>query len=81
MLSNADRADRSEAELRRMNDYLRENLSSAYTYIDMYSYLKSTGYSFSSDHYGAGTIDDGLHYTAATYKRIYARCLDSLKRR
>ena len=81
MLSNAGRADRSEAELRRMNDYLRENLSSAYTYIDMYSYLKSTGYSFASDHYGAGTIDDGLHYTAATYKRIYAKCLDSLKRR
>ena len=81
MLSNAGRADRSEAELRKMNDYLRENLSSAYTYIDMYSYLKSTGYSFASDHYGVGTIDDGLHYTAATYKRIYARCLDSLKRR
>ena len=81
MLSNAGRADRSEAELRKMNDYLRENLSSAYTYIDMYSYLKSTGYSFASDHYGAGTIDDGLHYTAATYKRIYTKCLDSLKRR
>lgn len=47
-----------------LNDYMKANLSSAYTYIDMYSYLKSTGYSFASDHYGAGTIDDGLHYTA-----------------
>ena len=79
MLSNTGRADRSEAAVRSFNDYMKANLSSAYTYIDMYSYLKSTGYSFASDHYGAGTIDDGLHYTAKTYKRIYAKCIDSLR--
>lgn len=81
MLSGAGRADRSEATVRSFNDYLKANLSSAYNYIDMYSYLKSTGYSFASDHYGAGSVDDGLHYTAKTYKRIFAKCIDSLKRR
>ena len=75
MLSNTNRADRSEAAVRSFNNYLKSNLSSAYTYIDMYSYLKSTGYSFASDYYGVGTIDDGLHYTARTYKRIYAKCM------
>lgn len=79
MLSNTNRADRSEASVRLFNAYLKSNLSSAYTYIDMYSYLKSTGYSFASDYYGVGTIDDGLHYTARTYKRIYAKCMDSLR--
>ena len=79
MLPNAGRADRSEAVVRTFNAYMKANLPSAYTYIDMYSYLKSTGYSFASDHYGAGSVDDGLHYTARTYKRIFAKCLDSLK--
>ena len=79
MLSNTNRADRSEAAVRSFNNYLKTNLDSAYTYIDMYSYLKSTGYSFASDYYGVGTIDDGLHYTTRTYKRIYAKCMDSLK--
>ncbi len=79
MLSNTNRADRSEASLRSFNAYMKANLSSAYTYIDMYSYLKSTGYSFASDYYGTGSIDDGLHYTSKTYKRIFAKCLDSLK--
>lgn len=79
MLSNAGRADRSEAAVRSFNDYMKANLSSAYSYIDTYSYLKSTGYSFASDHYGTGTIDDGLHYTTKTYKRIYAKCIDSLR--
>lgn len=79
MLSNAGRADRSEAALRAFNAYMKANLDSAYTYIDMYSYLKSTGYSFASDNYGTGSVDDGLHYTTRTYKRIYAKCMDSLK--
>ncbi len=81
MLSTTGRADRSEAKIRSFNAYMQENLSSAYTYIDMYSYLKATGYSFASDKYGAGSIDDGLHYTARTYKRIFAQCLRSLKGR
>ena len=79
MLPNAGRADRSEAAVRSFNQYMKANLSSAYTYIDMYSYLKSTGYSFASDHYGTGTVDDGLHYTTRTYKRIFAKCMDSLR--
>ena len=79
MLPNAGRADRSEAAVRSFNEYMKANLSSAYTYIDMYSYLKSTGYSFASDHYGTGTVDDGLHYTTRTYKRIFAKCMDSLR--
>lgn len=81
MLANAGKSDRSEAAVRSFNTYMKENLSSSYTYIDMYSYLKATGYSFNSDHSGVGGIDDGLHYTAKTYKRIFAKCLTSLKRR
>lgn len=80
MLALAGKSDRSEAAVRSFNTYLKENLSSSYTYIDMYSYLKATGYSFSSDHSGTGGIDDGLHYTAKTYKRIFTKCLASLKR-
>ena len=38
----------------------------------MYSYLKATGYSFASDKYGAGSIDDGLHYTTKTFKNGYS---------
>ena len=79
MLSNTGRADRSEAKIRSFNTYMQKNLPSSYTYIDMYSYLKATGYSFASDKYGAGSIDDGLHYTARTYKRIFTQCLRSLK--
>ena len=79
MLPNAGRSDRSEAAVRTFNKYMQSNLDSAYNYIDMYSYLKSTGYSFASDHYGTGSIDDGLHYTTRTYKRIYAKCMNSLK--
>ena len=79
MLSNTGRADRSEAKIRSFNTYMQKNLLSSYTYIDMYSYLKATGYSFASDKYGAGSIDDGLHYTARTYKRIFTQCLRSLK--
>ena len=79
MLSNTGRADRSEAKIRSFNTYMQKNLPSSYTYIDMYSYLKATGYSFASDKYGAGSIDDGLHYTARTYKRIFTHCLRSLK--
>ena len=79
MLSNTGRADRSEAKIRSFNTYMQKNLPSSYTYIDMYSYLKATGYSFASDKYGAGSIDDGLHYTARTYKRIFTLCLRSLK--
>ena len=79
MLPNANRADRSEAKLRSFNEYLRTNLVSTYNYIDMYSYLKQTGYSFAKDSNGVSTVDDGLHYTTTTYKRIYAQCLKSLK--
>ena len=79
MLSNTGRADRSEAKIRSFNTYMQKNLPSSYTYSDMYSYLKATGYSFASDKYGAGNIDDGLHYTARTYKRIFTHCLRSLK--
>ena len=79
MLSNTGRADRSEAKIRSFNTYMQKNLPSSYTYIDMYSYLKAPGYSFASDKYGAGSIDDGLHYTARTYKRIFTQCLRSLK--
>ena len=79
MLRDAGKADRSEKDLRYFNSYLKNNLNSSFQYIDMYHYLKSTGYGFSQSYYGLDDTDDGLHYTAKTYKRIFAKCLQSLK--
>ena len=84
MLASAGRGDRSEAKLRAFNTYMKAHLAPEYTYIDMYSYLKSTGYGYCSNKYtSSGSddsqyIDDGLHYTSKTYKHIYARCMNLL---
>lgn len=78
MLKAAGKRDRSEAAIRVFNTTLRTALAGRYTFIDTYSYLKNNGYGFDSSSTGIGGTDDGLHYTARTYKRIYRYCMNSL---
>lgn len=78
MLEEAGKKDRSEAKVRLFNNTLRSALGTQYSYIDTYSYLKNTGYGFDSSSTGVGGKDDGLHYTARTYKRIFNYCMKAL---
>lgn len=78
MLKEAGKKDRSEAKVRLFNNTLRRALGAQYSYIDTYSYLKNTGYGFDSSSTGVGGSDDGLHYTAKTYKRIFTYCMKTL---
>ena len=72
-------AIRKEEVIRRFNSVVSSGTSGNYTYIDAYSFLLQNGYS--TDIGGAGSdygVDDGLHYTTKTYKRIFKYCLDYL---
>lgn len=81
MLKVNGKKDRSEAELRNFNSTIRTALAGSYKFIDTYSFLKSTGYGFDNGNGSVGStgIDDGLHYTSSTYKRIYKYCMNVLK--
>lgn len=72
-------AIRKEEVIRKFNSVLKSGLGSTYGYIDTYSYLLKNGY---GTNLGGGgqdvAIDDGLHYTTKTYKRIFKYCLDYL---
>lgn len=78
MLKEAGKKDRSEAKVRLFNNALRSALGAQYSYIDTYSKLKKEGYGFDSSSTGIGGNDDGLHYTAKTYKRIFTYCMKTL---
>ena len=78
MLEEAGKKDRSEAKVRLFNNALRSALGAQYSYIDTYSKLKKEGYGFDSSSTGTGGNDDGLHYTAKTYKRIFTYCMKTL---
>lgn len=78
MLKGAGKKDRSEAKVRLFNNALRSALGAQYSYIDTYSKLKKEGYGFDSSSTGTGGNDDGLHYTAKTYKRIFTYCMKTL---
>ena len=72
-------AIRKEEVIRKFNSILSSSLSTTYKYIDTYSYLMNNGYGTNLG--GAGqdvAIDDGLHFTTKTYKRIFKFCLDYL---
>lgn len=64
---------RKEADLRYFNDVLKKNLSTQFQWIDTYKYLMKYGYST----YNAfkENIDDGVHYSMRTSKRIYKYCM------
>ena len=73
---------RPEEMVRSFNTVIQRNLckeSVGYTYIDAYSYLMQYGYGTDAGSYGYDIgIDDGLHYTVKTYKRIYRYCMKSI---
>ena len=69
-----------EDRLLAFNQMIRSQICNggSYQYLDCFSYLMKTGFSYDGGkkvngvNYGES---DGLHYTVATYKRIYAYCL------
>ena len=72
-------AIRKEEVIRKFNTVVSSGLSSTFGYIDTYSYLIENGYGTNIGGDGVDyTIDDGLHYTTKTYKRIFKYCLDYL---
>lgn len=76
---------RLESDVRNFNKIIKTNLCSGsspmYKYIDTYSYLMQTGFGTDRNRSGEDEgIDDGLHYTVKTYKRIYKYCMDVINR-
>ena len=73
---------RPEESIRSFNLMMKRKLCSAavgYTYIDPYSYLMRYGYGTDVCAYGYDMgVDDGLHYTVKTSKRIYKYCIKSI---
>lgn len=70
-------AVRKEEDVRLFNSRIRLGLSQNYIYIDTYAWLMKNGYSTDECKYGVDMdVDDGLHYGAKTYKRIYYYCLN-----
>ena len=66
---------RRETEIELFNRSLHKGLKGIYTYIDTNTWLYENGFStgrLESD------IDDGVHYAAKTYKRIYNYCLKKI---
>ena len=79
MIDKKGLVHRDEAQVRNFNAQIRSMLGSVYTYIDTYSWLMQTGYSTDSGEYGQNSgIDDGLHYTVNTYKRIFDKCISTV---
>ena len=79
MMENTGHVVRSEAAVRQFNSTIRSQLASDYTFIDTYSWLLKNGYGTNASGSGVdNSVDDGLHYTTKTYKRIYYHCLEFL---
>lgn len=79
MIEAAGKKIRTEEVIRKFNTVVSNGLSGTYTYIDAYAYLMQTGYGTNAAAGGVDVIlDDGLHYTTKTYKRIFRYCLEYL---
>lgn len=81
LIQASGKPSRPEESVRSFNAAIRSGLCSdgLYTYIDTYSYLMNTGYGTDASTTGVDSgIDDGLHYTTKTYKRIYQYCMELL---
>lgn len=72
-VNTAMKPTRKEADLRYFNDTLKEKLSNQFQWIDTYNYLMKYGYSTHNEF--KGNIDDGVHYSMRTSKRIYKYCM------
>lgn len=83
MIDLSGHASRNEADVRLFNQNIKSELCSdgTCTYIDTYSMLMKTGYGTDGGKYGTDIgVDDGLHYTTKTYKRIYNYCMNELNK-
>lgn len=81
LIQASGKPSRPEASVRSFNAAIKSGLCSSglYTYIDTYTYLMNTGYGTDASTTGVDSgIDDGLHYTTKTYKRIYQYCMELL---
>ena len=78
MLVPTGLAPRTEANLLAFNQGIQNGLCSedgAYAYLDIYSWMIENGYSHDTGKHNMNTgVDDGLHYTTRTYKRIFNEC-------
>lgn len=81
MVKNAGAVYRTEAQITNFNKVIYRNLCSgknkSFTYINSCTNLQMKGWI--SNRYGAG-IYDGLHYSNATYLRIFDYCMRYLNR-
>ena len=69
-----------EDRLLSFNQMLKQELCSggAYEYLDCFTYLMKTGFSYDSGKKENGINsgkNDGIHYSVETYKRIYTYCI------
>ncbi|MDO4307993.1 MAG: InlB B-repeat-containing protein [Eubacteriales bacterium] len=76
---------RKESAVRSFNSVIKSNLCSGssklYTYVDSYGYLMKNGFGTDMNRYGQDEgVDDGLHYTTKTYKRIYKFCMGEISK-
>lgn len=79
MMENTGHMIREESVIRQFNNTIRTRLAEDYTYIDAYNWLLDTGYGTNAGGGGVDVkVDDGLHYTTKTYKRIFQYCLNFL---
>ena len=85
MIRLSGHAERSEERVLAFNSQIRQGLcgeGGAYTYLDTFGWLTRSGYSHNSGmgdgNTSAVTLDDGLHYSARTYKRIFNYCITML---
>lgn len=63
--------ERPDSEIRAFNSSIRSELGASFLYIDSYSQLKRDGYE----------TWDGLHYTAATYEKVFDYAVSQINAR
>lgn len=76
-VNTAMKHTRKESEVRGFNQALQKGLKDSFTWIDTYSYLMQFGYTTHNEFRGG--LDDGLHYSMKTYKRIYSLVIRNLR--
>ena len=70
---------KKESSVREFNAKVSNGLKGVYTYLDINTWLLRTGFSTDAGVKVDSGVDDGLHYTLKTYKRILRRALKLLE--
>lgn len=69
------KASRREGEIRTFNNALRKGLRGTFGFLDTNTWLHENGFSTGRLY---EELDDGVHYEARTYKRIYNYCIKAV---